>query len=180
MPRKKGRNTASKELHGKNAMPSSAHAQNQSQSRSTTTSAIADQSVPRTPSVNSIASSIKSNSSAVNKDLAGAHSHTPSQEAESLTEQFKVTKLSSTTVKLSSTWTPPAPPSNVCVCLKKRTLSLTYFTQTPPPSPPQDTSHITDALQVAAQVYPWTYMTSTLDACFKSAEAIPTVSKINP
>ncbi|KAJ6561450.1 hypothetical protein DFH09DRAFT_493904 [Mycena vulgaris] len=34
-------------------------------------------------------------------------------------------------------------------------------------STPQPTS---DALQVAAQVYPWMYMTSTLDACFKSAE----------
>ncbi|KAJ7637208.1 hypothetical protein B0H17DRAFT_1107204 [Mycena rosella] len=32
---------------------------------------------------------------------------------------------------------------------------------------PQPTS---DPLQVAAQVYPWMYMTSTLDACFKSAE----------
>ncbi|KAJ7129183.1 hypothetical protein C8R44DRAFT_850459 [Mycena epipterygia] len=34
-------------------------------------------------------------------------------------------------------------------------------------STPQSTS---DSLQVAAQVYPWMYMTSTLDACFKSAE----------
>ncbi|KAJ7098676.1 hypothetical protein B0H15DRAFT_772095, partial [Mycena belliarum] len=33
---------------------------------------------------------------------------------------------------------------------------------------PQPTS---DPLQVAAQVYPWMYMSSTLDACFKSAEA---------
>ncbi|KAJ7246601.1 hypothetical protein B0H12DRAFT_759645 [Mycena haematopus] len=28
----------------------------------------------------------------------------------------------------------------------------------------------TDSLQVAAQIYPWIYMTSTLEACFKSAE----------
>ncbi|KAK0230267.1 hypothetical protein IW262DRAFT_1453172 [Armillaria fumosa] len=28
-----------------------------------------------------------------------------------------------------------------------------------------------DPLQIAAQVYPWMYMTSTLDACFKEAEA---------
>ncbi|KAK0447791.1 hypothetical protein EV421DRAFT_161761 [Armillaria borealis] len=28
-----------------------------------------------------------------------------------------------------------------------------------------------DPLQIAAQVYPWMYMTSTLDACFKDAEA---------
>ena len=104
--KKKGRNTASKPLHSKSATPSSAHAQNQSKLGSTTSSAIADKPVTRTPSVNSIASSTKSNSS--------AQSHTSSQGAESLTEQFKVTKLSSTTVKLSSTWTPPAPPSKVC------------------------------------------------------------------
>ncbi|KAF8214103.1 hypothetical protein K438DRAFT_1927286 [Mycena galopus ATCC 62051] len=34
-------------------------------------------------------------------------------------------------------------------------------------SAPQPTN---DPLQVAAQVYPWIYMTSTLEACFKSAE----------
>ncbi|PBK67036.1 hypothetical protein ARMSODRAFT_858689, partial [Armillaria solidipes] len=33
---------------------------------------------------------------------------------------------------------------------------------------PESTS---DPLQIAAQVYPWMYMTSTLDACFKDAEA---------
>ncbi|KAJ7639399.1 hypothetical protein FB45DRAFT_426181 [Roridomyces roridus] len=36
----------------------------------------------------------------------------------------------------------------------------------PQPDAPQRTS---DPLQVAAQVYPWMYMTSTLDACFESA-----------
>ncbi|KAJ6486475.1 hypothetical protein C8R47DRAFT_524198 [Mycena vitilis] len=35
-------------------------------------------------------------------------------------------------------------------------------------SVPQPT---TDSLQVAAQIYPWMYMTSTLEACFKSSEA---------
>ncbi|KAJ7506548.1 hypothetical protein B0H11DRAFT_2219247 [Mycena galericulata] len=49
-----------------------------------------------------------------------------------------------------------------------QTSSLTSTTSTPSSnSAPQPTS---DALQVAAQVYPWMYMTSTLDACFKSAE----------
>jgi len=32
-----------------------------------------------------------------------------------------------------------------------------------------------DPLQVAAQVYPWMHMSSTLDACFKGAEAAATV-----
>ncbi|KNZ78606.1 hypothetical protein J132_11047 [Termitomyces sp. J132] len=48
----------------------------------------------------------------------------------------------------------------------------------PPPPKPQniDKPKLTapvptsDPLQVAAQLYPWLYMTSTLDACFKSAE----------
>ncbi len=33
-----------------------------------------------------------------------------------------------------------------------------------------------DPLQIAAQVYPWMYMTSTLDACFKDAETTAKVS----
>ncbi|KAJ6615650.1 hypothetical protein B0H10DRAFT_2040435 [Mycena sp. CBHHK59/15] len=36
-----------------------------------------------------------------------------------------------------------------------------------PAATPDPTS---DSLQVAAQVYPWIYMTSTLEACFKTAE----------
>ncbi|KAF7294242.1 hypothetical protein HMN09_01152600 [Mycena chlorophos] len=40
--------------------------------------------------------------------------------------------------------------------------------QPQPRTQPQPTS---DSLQVAAQVYPWLYMNSTLDACFKTAES---------
>jgi len=78
---------------------------------------------------------------------------TPSQEGSA---DFKVTKLSSTTVKLSSTsWTPPPPPAKA---------------PPPPASQRQEPSLDTDPLHLAAQVYSWTYMSSTLDACFKSAE----------
>ncbi|KAF8204667.1 hypothetical protein BJ912DRAFT_939024 [Pholiota molesta] len=38
----------------------------------------------------------------------------------------------------------------------------------------QQPARTSDPLQVAAQVYPWTYMTSTLDACFKDAEVAAT------
>ncbi|PPQ92733.1 hypothetical protein CVT25_015700 [Psilocybe cyanescens] len=73
---------------------------------------------------------------------------------------FKVTKLSSTTVTLQSTWTPKplSEPSS----------------STPAPIVESPPTRTTDPLQVASQVYPWTYMSSTLDACFKGAEATST------
>ncbi|KAG5728629.1 hypothetical protein E4T56_gene442, partial [Termitomyces sp. T112] len=57
--------------------------------------------------------------------------------------------------------------------------STTNHKPSGPPSPkpqnidkPKLTAPVptSDPLQVAAQLYPWLYMTSTLDACFKSAE----------
>ena len=45
-----------------------------------------------------------------------------------------------------------------------------------PPPPPQEPSPATDSLHLAAQAHSWTYMSSTLDACFKSAEKVAIVS----
>ena len=39
-----------------------------------------------------------------------------------------------------------------------------------PSSDSLNVPHAVDALQVAAQTYPWLYMNSTLDACFTKAE----------
>lgn len=54
---------------------------------------------------------------------------------------------------------------------------LTGTNQAPEPpieEPPQ--THTSDPLQIAAQMYPWSFMTSTLDACFKNAEVAATVA----
>ncbi|RDB19934.1 hypothetical protein Hypma_012941 [Hypsizygus marmoreus] len=40
----------------------------------------------------------------------------------------------------------------------------------PPPMEEKAPAPTSDSLQVAAQLYPWLYMTSTLEACFKTAE----------
>lgn len=59
-------------------------------------------------------------------------------------------------------------------------LPVDKFFQAPePPKGPaaleQAPMRTSDPLQVAAQVYPWMHMSSTLDACFKDAEAAATV-----
>ncbi|KAF8165678.1 hypothetical protein B0H34DRAFT_690015 [Crassisporium funariophilum] len=69
---------------------------------------------------------------------------------------MKVTKLSSTTVTLPTTWVQKTPAPEP--------------TPAPPPVEQQPTP-TSDPLQIAAQIYPWTFMSSTLDACFKNAEA---------
>ncbi|KAF9534573.1 hypothetical protein CPB83DRAFT_842538, partial [Crepidotus variabilis] len=116
----------------------------------------------RTPSASSVASSkssIRSSSSASKIAGTKASARTPSE-----SDQIRVTKVSTTTVKISSSsWTPPAPPSK-------------EPPKAPAPAPASKEVPSTqqaksdDPLQIAAQVYPWTYMSTTLDACFKTAE----------
>ncbi|KAG6861960.1 hypothetical protein C0995_009144 [Termitomyces sp. Mi166 len=99
----------------------------------------------------------------------------------------RISKSTSTragTVPLSSTEAKPAPAAP-----KEPTDAPTESTvkteSTDPPKEPRNLSESTtnskpsaadkpiptsDSLQVAAQLYPWIYMTSTLDACFESAE----------
>jgi hypothetical protein len=87
------------------------------------------------------------------KDAAGktsSVSRTPSKSSDS--GRIKVTKLSSTTVTLPTTWAQ----------------------KTPTPIEEQPQTRTSDPLQIAAQIYPWSFMTSTLDACFKNAEAAAT------
>ncbi|KAF8806267.1 hypothetical protein BYT27DRAFT_7191591 [Phlegmacium glaucopus] len=103
----------------------------------------------RTPSANSTVSATS--------DAAGESSsapRTPSRGSES--GRMKVTKLSSTTVTLPTTWAQKTPASE------------------PPKIEEQPQTRTSDPLQIAAQMYPWSFMTSTLDACFKNAEAAAT------
>ena len=57
-----------------------------------------------------------------------------------------------------------------------RTLFLIRVNQTSEaPIEEQPQTRTSDPLQIAAQLYPWSFMTSTLDACFKNAESAATV-----
>lgn len=78
----------------------------------------------------------------------------------------------------SATTTASAKSSVSHTYLVKKSRLLTKRAQVPPPSqapaPPalteEASTRTSDPLQVAAQVYPWLYMTSTLEACFRTAE----------
>ncbi|KAF8969353.1 hypothetical protein BDZ97DRAFT_1915316 [Flammula alnicola] len=153
-PAARGRNVASKPLNGSSSA---------SKSKSTASaSGSTSRKPPRPPSASSTLSSRSSAAGSTSAKAAKtpSASRTPSRGPES-GGGFKVTKLSSTTVTLPTTWAPrppasePAPPPATAPTVAEQ--------------PPTRTS---DPLQVAAQVYPWTYMSSTLDACFKGAETI--------
>ncbi|KAH9482336.1 hypothetical protein JR316_0004434 [Psilocybe cubensis] len=139
----RGRNAVSKPL-SESAMGSS------SKSKPTASrSGSAASKLSRAPS----ATSISSKASIGVSTPTGKANRAPSETG------FKVTKLSSTTVTLQSTWSPKP------------------LSDPPAISPPvgdPSTTKTTDPLQVASQVYPWTYMSSTLDACFNAAEASAT------
>ncbi|KDR84082.1 hypothetical protein GALMADRAFT_236726 [Galerina marginata CBS 339.88] len=140
----RGRSAASKPLSSSSA-----------KSKSTASASGSSSRPPRAPSASSTLSSKSSvsGSTSVKAGKAASTSRPPSETG------FKVTKLSSTTVTLQSTWTPQTVPEPAPVA---------------PPIAEQPPTRIADPLQVAAQVYPWTYMSSTLDACFKGAEAAAT------
>ncbi|KAF9057796.1 hypothetical protein BJ165DRAFT_1423542 [Panaeolus papilionaceus] len=83
-----------------------------------------------------------------------------SKSEQSEAPQVKVTKISSTTVSLPSTSWAPKP-------LSQKT------PQKPAESaaaPEQQSTEASDPLQLASQLYPWMYMSSTLDACFTNVE----------
>ncbi|KAF8914292.1 hypothetical protein CPB84DRAFT_1758891 [Gymnopilus junonius] len=135
----RGRSAASKPLNSSNKVASSSRP-------------------ARPPSASSIASSKSSVDESTPSPVKAGKSAVTNRPPSESDNGFKVTKLSSTTVTLQTTWTPkPA---------SERT----------PPQPPaaEQQTPTVDPLQVAAQVYPWTYMTSTLDACFKDAEVAAT------
>ncbi|KAF9567417.1 hypothetical protein CPC08DRAFT_703305 [Agrocybe pediades] len=144
----RGRNVASKPL---NAAAASAASKSK-----TATPVSATDKTSRTPSESSNAS-VKSLTSARNGKVgneAASTSRTPSETG------FKVTKLSSSTVTLQTTWSPKPisePPK-------------TAAASSSGPAPTQPSTNASDPLQLAAQVYPWAYMSSTLDACFDNAE----------
>lgn len=104
----------------------------------------------RTASANSTVSTKSTVSDAV-VGKSPSVSRTPSRGSDS--GRFKVTKLSSTTVTLPTTWAQKTSASE---------------------PPTIDQTRTSDPLQVAAQAYPWSFMTSTLDACFKNAEVAAT------
>jgi len=54
------------------------------------------------------------------------------------------------------------------------TLPTTWGPKIPTSIEEQPQRLTSDSLQIAAQIYPWSFMTSTLDACFKNAEVTST------
>ncbi|KAF9478392.1 hypothetical protein BDN70DRAFT_879996 [Pholiota conissans] len=150
---------------------------NTSTTRSAGASASAGKS-KRTPSTASTSSKASASSAkAARAAPSASSSRASSRGSESGGGGFKVTKLSSTTVTINTTWTPRPPqpaPSASASTSKSQSQSQSTAPLSASSVAEQQPTRTSDPLQVAAQVYPWTYMTSTLDACFKGAEAAAT------
>ncbi|KAF7352341.1 hypothetical protein MVEN_01197800 [Mycena venus] len=123
----------------------------------------------RTPSVSSTSSERSSHSGVSAKDAAA----TKPLDGSSRPNSRAASACSDRSSRSVSAVNEPEPrPSNLPSSGAQRSAGQTNSSpsSTQPAqsgSAPQPT---TDSLQVAAQVYPWLYMTSTLEACFKSAE----------